>query len=226
MDSRASRIKRMRRGVFSTARVLEESFERDSYQHRKAFITLTYRDGVVWSPKHITDTLKCYDSWARRRRIRLIYVWVAELQKRGAVHYHIVMWLPLGLTPPLPDKQGWWKHGSSNAKWVQSPIGYLAKYLSKGLEGRALPSGARIWGSGGLSALQRACRIWLLTPAWLKQFVPNDHQVRRADGGWWDLTTGIWYRTPWVLDGFGPAGPRLRWIGWTEEDIRIKGLKA
>jgi len=116
VDSQASRIRLMRRGVFTTARVLEETFQREGNLYRKAFITLTYREGVAWSPRHVTDTLQCYDAWARRRAIRLVYVRVAELQQRGAIHYHIFIWLPRGLTPPMPDKQGWWKHGSSNAK--------------------------------------------------------------------------------------------------------------
>jgi hypothetical protein len=153
VDSRIIRLKRMRRGVFSTVRILEETFKRDRYKHRKAFITLTYREGVEWSPRHITNTLKCYASWARRKGFKLTNVWVAELQQRGAVHYHIVLWLPRGLTPPMPDKQGWWKHGSSNAKWVRSPIGYLTKYLSsvKVWEGMPYPTAPEF---GGLAVLR------------------------------------------------------------------------
>ena len=155
VSSSISRLRCMRRGVLFTARALEEGLASGGVRVRKAFITLTYREGMPWRPEHISATLACYVEWARRRGYHLAYAWVMELTQRGVPHYHIVMWLPLGVTPPLPDKQGWWKHGMSQAKWVRSPIGYLAKYLSKGLSGYTFPKGVRIWGSGGLTALQR-----------------------------------------------------------------------
>ncbi len=225
VSSEESRLKCMRRGVLFTARAIEENLAETGLQVRKAFITLTYRPGVPWSPEHISQTLACYAEWARRRGFPLLYVWVLELTKVGVPHYHVLMWLPLGMTPPLPDKQGWWPHGMSQAKWVLSPLGYLVKYLSKGLSGHAYPKGARIWGSGGLTARQRLRRAWYRAPAWLKRFAPSGEvcAVRRCDGGWWNMTTGFWYRSPWWVEGFTTHGPVLRWVGWAPDDIELRG---
>lgn len=215
----------MRRGVLFTARAIEESLQEAGLQLRKAFITLTYRPGEAWAPEHISQTLACYAEWARRRGFKLLYVWVMELTQAGVPHYHVLMWLPFGMTPPLPDKQGWWKHGMTQAKWVRSPIGYMVKYLSKGLSGQSYPKNARIWGSGGLSARQRLRRAWYRAPAWLKRFAPPGKvcSVRRVDGGWWNMTTGWWYRSPWWLEGFDRSGPILRWVGWQPDDIELWG---
>ena len=215
----------MRRGVLFTARAIEENIAEVGMQVRKAFITLTYRPGVAWAPEHVTQTLACYAEWARRRGFRLLYVWVMELTQAGVPHYHIVLWLPVGYTPPLPDKQGWWKHGMSQAKWVRSPIGYMVKYLSKGLSGQSYPKGARIWGSGGLTASQRLRRCWYYAPDWLKRFAPPGRvcAIRRCDGGWWNMTTGWWYRSPWWVTGFDRCGPVLQWVGWQPDDIELRG---
>lgn len=211
----------MRRGVLHTARAIEEGGQR----FKKAFVTLTYRPGEIWAPEHISRTLACYVEWARRRGFKLLYVWVMELTKAGIPHYHVLLWLPFGFTPPLPDKQGWWKHGMTQAKWVRSPLGYMVKYLSKGLSGQSYPKNARIWGSGGLSARQRLRRAWYRAPAWLKRFAPPGKvcSVRRVDGGWWNMTTGWWYRSPWWLEGFDRSGPILRWVGWQPDDIELWG---
>ncbi len=195
-----SRLLCMRRGVLFTARAIEEALVETGQRMRKAFITLTYRPGVRWAPEHVSQTISCYAEWARRRGFPLLYVWVLELTQAGVPHYHLLLWMPVGFTPPLPDQQGWWKHGMTQAKWVRSPLGYLAKYLSKeSLSGHALPKGARILGSGGLTAGQRLRRVWYCAPAWLKRFAPADEvcKVRRCDGGWWNMTTGFWYRSPW-----------------------------
>lgn len=90
--------------------------------------------------------------WGKRRGVALPIVWVAETHggggsNHGQVHYHLVVFVPRGLTPPMPDKQGWWKKGMSNCKWARSPVGYLAKYTSKGANGPPMPTGARLWGS-------------------------------------------------------------------------------
>ena len=37
------------------------------------------------------------------RRPRFRYCWVAELQKRGAIHYHLALWLPADVSLPKPD---------------------------------------------------------------------------------------------------------------------------
>ena len=62
------------------------------------------------------------------------YVWVLELTKRGRPHYHVLFWLPRGISMPKADKQGWWRHGMTNTVPARSPVGYLCKYTSKGID--------------------------------------------------------------------------------------------
>ena len=79
-------------------------------------VTLTYRDDVDWSPRQVSNYLKCVREWARRKAIFLHYVWVLELTKRGRPHYHVLFWLPKGVSMPKADKQGWWKHGMTRSE--------------------------------------------------------------------------------------------------------------
>ena len=96
-------------------------------------VTLTYREDVEWSPRQVSGYLKCVREWARRKDIFIHYVWVLELTKRGRPHYHVLFWLPKGVSMPKADKQGWWKHGMTRSEWAHSPVGYLCKYTSKAL---------------------------------------------------------------------------------------------
>ena len=97
-------------------------------------VTLTYREDVEWSPRQVSGYLKCVREWARRKDIFIHYVWVLELTKRGRPHYHVLFWLPKGVSMPKADKQGWWKHGMTRSEWAHSPVGYLCKYTSKGID--------------------------------------------------------------------------------------------
>jgi hypothetical protein len=107
--------------------------------------------------------------WCQRQAVPFKYVWVAELQKRGAIHYHLAIWLPLRLQLPKFDKRGWWPHGMTQTVIGRAPIGYLMKYLSKTGPLQAFPKGARIHGYGGLTTQARAVCTWLNWPQWCKQ---------------------------------------------------------
>lgn len=47
-------------------------------------LTLTYRDVEGFEPCHISTLIKHIRQWLQRRGFRMLYVWVAELQARGA----------------------------------------------------------------------------------------------------------------------------------------------
>jgi len=219
------RIRRLVRGVIHTAKGIVSCLEDQGEKFRSAFITLTYRPGVEWSPKHIASLLDHYRKWCLRRRVEFRYVWVLELTQAGRPHYHIVAFLPLGITPPLPDKQGWWPHGMTQAKWARSPVGYLAKYASKGTDTSRgeLPKGARLWGSGGVSKTVRVQVRWACAPSWVR-FLSGDpsEPVRKRtsakDGdSWWEFPArGIACASPYEFDvSFGV----VRWKGWSSWDV-------
>lgn len=172
------RMWRMRRGVIASARLINNDLVDRGEKFRAALGTLTYAPGVDWSPRHVSALIDCYRKWAMRRGFKFRAVWKLEPHASGRPHYHYVFWMPRGVTPPMPDKQGWWPHGSTNVKWARSPVGYIAKYCAKPAED-VFPKGARIWGAVGLSAAERARVQWSLAPRWVKRMTSPEHGVRR-----------------------------------------------
>lgn len=193
-----SRLRKMRFGTLTAARIINTSMGMGGRRFRAAFVTLTYRPGEAWSPRHISETLAAARKWHNRLGIAMRYVWVAEMQERGAVHYHLIFWLPRGYKLPLFDKRGWWPYGSSNAVWVKkNAVGYLAKYLSKGEEGPAFPRGIRISGCGGLQVEgRREMRYWR-APLPCREALGETADIRRIKGGRFDAVTGLFWESPW-----------------------------
>ena len=130
---------------------------------RARFLTLTYRLGTDWQPRHVTGASRIRH-WVQHRGVRFRYVWVAEQHKSGRVHYHAIVWLLRGLTMPKPDKQGWWPHGFTNVQWARKGIAYLVKYATKTATSSVpFPRGCRSHGHGGLK--RRAARLSVLVDA-------------------------------------------------------------
>lgn len=196
----------MRRSVKAASRSVEEVMHAVSIGWRPWFVTLTYRPGVEWSPGHISTFLDCVRKWAARRAVALAYVWVAELQRRGAVHYHVVMWVPKGVSLPKPDKQGWWRCGMSQTERARRPMSYLLKYTSKGDLG-SFPKGLRLCGFGGLSPDARVVRSWMCLPTWLVARCDVMQRFKRAPGGFWiGADTGEVFLSPWRFVRVDPGG--------------------
>jgi hypothetical protein len=224
LDTEACQIRRARRcqhRTITAARLLDESCRKGSFRGTVKFITLTYRDGGDWQPQHVRRLMNRIRSHLERRGHRCHFAWTAELQGRGAIHYHAIVWLPQGCSLPYFDKAGWWPHGSTRIETADNPVGYIAKYASKihrGLcdpHGRMLayPKGARICGSGGLGASRARYRYWT-APKWAREAVEADHgpgerDLRRHVGGWVDVESGTFYESPWRFIGFESGGGAL-----------------
>ena len=194
-----TRLGKMRSGVITGSRLHQEAATKGGFRGKWALVTPTYAKTEDWRPWHIAEMLDHVRKWLGRRGVQCRYVWVAELQKRGAMHYHALIWLPKGLTLPKPDKQGWWRHGWTKIEWARNPVGYMAKYASKGDEASKFPKGARIHGCGGLKGEQlQEARYWR-RPRWLRESTEVAQVVRRMQGGWFDLATGELYRSPWEV---------------------------
>ena len=196
IDQDQARLTRMRRSVNVAARLFHHVL--GTRRYRPAMLTLTYRDVDGFEPRHVSGLLKCIRAWLQRRGFCLHYVWVAELQQRGALHYHVLVWLPKGLTLPKPDKQGWWPHGSTRIEWARNAVGYLCKYVSKFDTKQALPKGARLHGAGGFDAFSRQIRRWFNLPTWLKQLADVGTSFVRVKGvGLVERDTGVCVPSPW-----------------------------
>jgi hypothetical protein len=140
--------------------------------------------------------------WLKRRGHRLRYVWVAELQQRGALHYHALLWLPRGLSLPKPEKKGWWPHGSTRIEWARKPAGYLVKYASKldSKVGLGFPPGARLHGKGGLEELGRSVSRWFNLPHWARGVCDLAGAAVRIKGiGLVERDSGVCLPSPWRL---------------------------
>jgi hypothetical protein len=204
VDPQAKRLKRMRSTVNHAARLLhfDAHTERHAQLWNKKFLTLTYADLGDWEPGHFTAFRKAMREWCHRRGVRLRFVWVAELQKRGALHYHVIVWLPKGKYLPFADAQGWWPHGRTNIVNAQSPIGYITKYASKATSADALgfPKGARICGHGGLTGEgRRHVRYWN-SPIWVREALTGKADIRKVVGGYMDKFTGEFLPSPWRVE--------------------------
>ena len=80
----------MKHGELTAARLHEEDLQKSKSRYRRAMVTLTYRNIDDWRADDVSYFMRLVRQWCKRREIEVRYVWVAELQKRGAVHYHVV----------------------------------------------------------------------------------------------------------------------------------------
>lgn len=202
IDTAAARLARLKSAVLTTARLIGEELRSNPLRHRAWMTTLTYRPGEQWKPYHITRCLKHIRRWADRRGVRFRYVWVSEIQEKRhrnggplgeCVHYHLVMWLPVFISMPMADKQGWWPHGMTQRVQVKAPISYLTKYVSKG-GGVEFPKGLRLHGSGGISSEGRNERAWWALPRWVRViWQPSDLPRRCKGGGFVSRVSSLWF---------------------------------
>ena len=198
VDAWRSRSERLKKSVLNAANLHEQEVGKKSAlirseQWRCLMLTLTYRENVEWEKSQITQLLKAIRQYLKRKAIVFRYVWVLENIKRGRPHYHILVWLPLGISLPKPDKRGWWAHGMSRVEWIKkNGAAYIAKYCAKnshdsysGGQGH-FPKGARLHGCGGLSVDSRLIRTWWNFPKYVRQvFNMPTHDIKPAKGGGW-----------------------------------------
>lgn len=162
------RVRRLRKTVWACGH-LHRLASPTGARENVWFVTLTYRGVDDWRPGHISKCFKAVRKWCKRHRVPFRYIWVAELQKRGALHYHVAIWLPKRIQLPKFDKQGWWPHGMTQRVIAKNAVGYLMKYLSKISPFHNFPKGVRIHGFGGLTQQARSICSWLNLPTWCKQ---------------------------------------------------------
>jgi hypothetical protein len=126
-----------------------------------------------------------------------------EYTKKGAPHYHLLVWLPLGITLPYPDKRGWWTKGWTNQEWAKNAIGYIAKYASKGSALIQYVRGARHHGNGGMTGDALLEQRWWKLPCWLRvQVIPSDQVKRRLTsngGGFVHPESGEVFQSPYEI---------------------------
>jgi hypothetical protein len=197
---RKKRLRGLKKTVVTGARLAVEEGTRGGFRGSWAMLTLTYRDDVKWTSKHIGALTTHMREFARRAAFKFRYVWVLELTQRGRPHYHLLVWLPTGRSMPKPDKRGWWPHGKTRIEWAKKPVGYIAKYASKGIDyeqSQLIPKGARLCGTGGLSVDSRIELRWWKLPVWVREAFASVANVGRIKGGYVNRETAEFLESPW-----------------------------
>lgn len=189
----------MKHGVLTSARLHADQASRTGFRYRPVMVTLTYAPGESWRARHISLFLHAARQWHKRRGQRMRFVWVAEMQDRGAVHYHVIFWLARHLQMPKPDNRGWWPYGKTKIEAARNGVGYIAKYASKGADGPAFPRGVRIHAAGGLDLEQRREARWWRAPSEAREHLGASADIRFVKGGRVCVLTGLFWRSPWKL---------------------------
>ena len=143
LDPCRVRYNRMRTRISTWANVLSVYGD-----IKLVMVTLTYAPEHTWAPNHIKVFMR---SMRHELAERLwAYAWVAELQKRGAIHYHVMLVVPIDLVVeedlPYPDEAGLWPYGSTRTE-VARTVFYLVRYLGKEYQKdfSAFPKGIRVF---------------------------------------------------------------------------------
>lgn len=165
-----STVKRIRVAVdlllqISKARKVTNPFNKKVITHRLSFITLTIPDTTTnYTPKEgHKKLLKPFLRYMREKDLMNTYVWKAEFQERGQLHYHITTpsvidlrlirkyWNGLLIKNKMLndyyDKYGHYDPNSTDIHQVhklQDIQAYLIKYLTKGSQNQTATTG-KIW---------------------------------------------------------------------------------
>lgn len=214
VDREATRLKRLRSCVLTAARLHVQQRSR----WKVAMVTLTYAPEHDWKANQMSDLVRHIRHYLKRKSVAMRHVWVQEFTKRGRPHYHLLLWLPLGITLPKPDKRGWWPYGMTKIEWARNAVGYIAKYASKADSLHLPAKGARMHGSGGVTEEALLEQRWWRLPTWLRSGVEPGDRVRRArsgeGGGYLNPGTGEVHVSPWeVIFQGGQVYIRLRQVG-------------
>jgi hypothetical protein len=126
VDTFTKRLEHMKDKIFRWAIVIDEW--RRLNHSRMVMIMLSYRKIEDYQPGHIGDYLRNI----KKRLGENLYAfgWVPQMQRREAVHYHVILLVRPGTDIPMPDKHGYWTHGASKIETARTAF-YLAKYVGK-----------------------------------------------------------------------------------------------
>jgi hypothetical protein len=97
------------------------------------FLTLTFKDNETDLKKANYEFMKFIQRLKYRYRLDVKYLAVVEFQKRGAIHYHLILF-NMPYIDQLDALQAVWGHGFIKLKGIKEVdnVGaYLCKYLTK-----------------------------------------------------------------------------------------------
>lgn len=238
VDTHQQRLNHMRARLLQWASTVNNIDDNQKKAVRYVGITLTYRRVEDWNAGDIRD---CLDIVRHSLGDNLIaYAWVAELQKRGAVHYHLALVVKRHSNIPRFDRAGWWPHGMTKIQSLKHVSGsYLIKYLQKGSDenGNKFPKGLRMFAvvvrksalvtsydrlTFRLSGAVGRVRRFVMEHLELSTYDADWSWKAHVNGQWWvwckmqlTVLTSEWYRMDWPKNipmWFDTGTPRRNWI--------------
>lgn len=203
LDKKKMRLGRMKRRVWAWANFLQKETKGSSLW----MITLTYAGVDDWRPNHIREFMQAFRKLYKKKLIG--YAWVAELQERGAVHYHVMVYLKGVKSLPHFDDLGLWSYGMTRVDRARSPF-YIITYSGKANQkvGK-FPKGLRmfaVWLSPFAVAEHILYQFGLTAkPAWVREiilqfdnFYTARVRPRRVTGGGWDIAE-MTFTSPFIF---------------------------
>jgi len=203
VDPQVKRFARCKKTLLNSSRLITKAWQARKARYQVTMITLTYAKIDGYLKGHIESYMTNLRNYLTRRNIPCIGLRKMELQQRGAVHYHILLWLPRGLILPKSDKRGWWPHGMTKTERAKNAYGYVAKYISK-TEHDQLPRGARLYQTFGLEPDMKVEVQWWNTPSYVREsfkLEENHRPARMKGGGWYSRSTGEIIFSQWQFGG-------------------------
>jgi hypothetical protein len=202
-----ARLRRLQKRIKSWADVIDPYIKKLGKDYRLVMIGLTYAELYGWKAGDMRRFMLDY-----RKVIGsdlLAYAWVAELQRRGAVHYHLILLVKKGTNIPMPDTSGLWVHGSSRIETARTPY-YLLTYSGKEYQKLgSYPKGLRAFAVWISESVVSKVQMWLFKlsglPVWLTEQLIGDldrigQSIKRVEGGGW-VCMGKKYLSPYeVID--------------------------
>jgi len=93
-----------------------------------------------------------------------------------------------------------------------NPVGYIAKYASKGGNSSDFPKGCRMCSSGGLEIHSRWLKAWWLMPKYVRVWCPNhlDRPIRAKGGGFVSKVTGDFLDSLYEIVRLNPLTIKLK----------------
>ena len=166
-------------------------------------MTLTYARADDFDTKNISSFIDKLRKWLlREHKSKLVYAWA--LERETCLHYHLIIWLPLGVSLERERLSRWWILGSTwleRCRDVASWGSYIAKFAKPK---KPFRRGTRLYGYGGLDAAARIAIVRKSMPVWLRKLIPfGEHARRRKGGGWENLDTGEIYFSPYKWSPLG-----------------------
>jgi hypothetical protein len=155
---------------------------------RMIMVTLTLRPGAAWQANMIREFMLTVRKILKNRLLG--YAWVAEMQRRGAVHYHVLLVVPSDARLPKPDRAGLWAHGSTRIETARKAW-YIVKYTQKFEEGVIFPRGLRLFAvfiaRDAVSVAERWEFRLSTLPRWMIDLMREDYRLwswERVRGGY------------------------------------------